>query len=385
MTSIVQIGKPDPRILIIRLGAIGDVVRVLPALHILRDAYPGAWLDWVVEERCASVLEGHPALDELLVFERPKSVRRAAAEFFQLCQRIRRKSYDVVIDFHGIFKSGLLVAASGAPTRLGFACPRSRELSYLFTNARIPLRSTHLNRVEENLTLSKSLAPGASWPNLTVYVPMEVQEEIDAYIEQTFDGGKLLVALHVPMPRGEKRWPAGHFADLADLLLADGRFDVVLTWGPGQFGCVHDVLSRCRRSPHVAPEIPDLKHYAWLVHRADLFFGGDTGPMHIAWVMGTPVVAVFGGTDPAKHAPYRVRHVILCDGWQAGGPVRPGRSGAQARLRRITPEMAYEACVRVLADRSGNGCHHEDRGDTDPEEDALPESGVPRTSGEGPS
>lgn len=377
MRSIVQIGKPDPRILIIRLGAIGDVVRVLPALHILRDTYPKAWLDWVVEERCASVLDGHPALDELLVFGRPKNVRLAAAEFLQLCQRIRRKTYDVVIDFHGILKSGLLVAASGAPTRVGFAPPRSRELSYLFTNARIPLRSQHLNRVEENLILSRSLAPEASWPNLAVYVPAQVQEEVDAYIEATFDGGKLLVALHVPMPRGEKRWPPEHFAQLADLLLADGRFDVVLTWGPGQFGCVQEVLKRCRRSPHVAPEIPDLKHYAWLVHRADLFFGGDTGPMHIAWVMGTPVVAVFGGTDPAKHAPYRVRHVILCDGWKAEDAARPGRRGARERLRRITPDMAYEACVNVLADRCSNGCLEDDDVSQHGEKD------LPRASGGG--
>ncbi|MBN2310182.1 MAG: glycosyltransferase family 9 protein [Candidatus Hydrogenedentes bacterium] len=340
----------SPRILIIRLSAIGDVVRVLPALHVLRECFPRGQIDWAVEAKSAGILMRHPALNEVLVFTRPPGVAAALREFWGFCRRVRSRRYDIVIDFHGILKSGLIAGYSGAKTRYGFARPRARECSTLFTTHHVRLRSERLNRVEENLALCDPLCPEHGWPNVTIDVPAETRRSVDQFFEDTFDGGKLVVAMHVPMERDEKRWPVEHFAALADMLLADGRFEVLLTWAPGQFDCVEEVVRRTRRHPVVAPETSDLKQYAWLTHRADLYFGGDTGPMHIAWVMGTPVVAVFGGTDPAKHAPYHVRHVILHCGDEASGE---GRSvGVQERLRRVTPDMAYEACVRLL---TGNG------------------------------
>ena len=206
-------------------------------------------------------------------------------------------------DFHGILKSGLATAASGARLRYGFARPRSQEGSYLATNRKTKLRSQRLNRVEENLALCEQIAPGHFWPSVLISVPEDTQQAVDAFFQETFDGGKQVVAMHAPMPRAEKRWPAEHFAELVDLLLADGRFEVLLTWGPGQFESAEEIVRLAKRRPIIAPETDNLKYYAWLIHRSDLYFGGDTGPMHLAWAMGTPVVAVFGGTDPTKHAP----------------------------------------------------------------------------------
>ncbi len=329
-----------PRILIVRLSSIGDVARVLPALHVLRQAHPNAHIDWAVERKSADVVTGHPALNNVIVFDRGKGLR-GAMDFLRFCRTLRRNRYDVVLDFHGIFKSGLINLSSGADQRYGFARPRGRELSWLFTNRKVRLSSTRLNRIEENLALIAGRAPDHRWPNVTVFVPPAVQDHVDEFFDSTFEGAKLVIAMHVPVDRPEKQWPAEYFAELSDLLQADGRFEVMLTWGPGQFAQVEAVLQRTRRHPVVAPETPDLKHYAWLVHRSALYFGGDTGPMHIAAMMGTPVVAVFGGTDPAKHAPYRTRHVVLFDGED------PKRSPAE-RLRRITPEQAYDACIRLL-------------------------------------
>jgi ADP-heptose:LPS heptosyltransferase len=193
--------------------------------------------------------------------------------------------------------------------------------------------------VEENMRLCGAGDHHHDWPAIAIAVPEEVQDYVDHYVDATFDGGKLLIAMHVPVTRPEKRWPLGHFAELSDMLLADGRFEVALTYGPGQSTCAREVAERSRRYPHIAPDMPDLKHYAWFVGRADLYFGGDTGPMHIAAAMGTPVAAVFGGTDPKQHRPYRVPQEIL---------YRPeaGKSAA-ARLEAITPEEAYDACVRL--------------------------------------
>lgn len=328
-----------PRILIVRLSSIGDVVRVLPALHALREGFPNAQIDWAIESKSADIVEEHPALDRLLVYERPAGAWNAARAFWGFCQRVRRNHYDMVADFHGVFKSGLITGFSRAPQRFGFAPPRGREFNYFFTNKRVKLGSRVLNRIEENLLLSDTLSPQHHSLEVTIEVPLEVQDHVDEFFDLAFDGGKTVVAMHVPVDRKEKCWPADHFAALADLLLADGRFEVLLTWGPGQRAAVEEAVKRTRRIPVVAPEIPDLKHYAWLAHRSDLYFGGDTGPMHIASAMGTPVVAVFGGTEPARHAPYREPYEALYVN-------EPGLS-AEERLRRVTPDMAYAACVRM--------------------------------------
>jgi ADP-heptose:LPS heptosyltransferase len=335
-----------PRILIIRLSAIGDVVRVLPALHALRDQYPKATIDWAVERKSAGVLERNPLIDRLVVFERGKGVIFDFLEFLQFLYEVRKGHYDVVIDYHGQFKSGLALAISGARKRLGFARPRARELSYLFTNEKVKLPAGNLNRLEENLLLTDPMAARRKSLDVTIEVPVDVQETINTYFEDTFDGGKWVVAMHPPVERPEKQWPLEYFARLADLLMADGRFEVLLTYGPNQMPVIEEVVSHMARKAHVAPETRDLKQYAWLAHRADLFFGGDTGPMHIASAMGTSVIVVFGGTDPAKHAPGREPSQVLYH-----DPGDGSKPSDLERLRAITPDMAYDACVKLVTNR----------------------------------
>ena len=332
-----------PRILIVRLSAIGDVVRVLPALHALRDAFPNGQIDWAVERKSADIVTGHPCLDNVLTFERPQGVVKAAKAFQAFCKRVQSNHYDIVIDFHGISKSGMITWFSKAPKRYGFARPRSREGSHLFTNRKVKLPSKRLSRIKENLTLCKRVAKKINVRDITIYVPDDKQDQVDEFFESMFDGAKLVVAMHIPVDREEKRWPPQYFAKLSDMLQADGRFEVLLTWGPGQYGEVQEVLSRIKRYPTVIPKMPDLKYYTWLVQCADLYFGGDTGPMHIAAAMRTPVVAVFGGTDPLKHAPdCKPSEVLYIPPEGDHKDLSP-----QQRLELITPEMAYDACVRV--------------------------------------
>jgi len=335
-----------PRILIIRLSAIGDVVRVLPALHALRDLHPTGQIDWAVERKAAAVLEDHIALDQVLVFERKESERRAAiGEFWRFLRKIRAERYDIVVDFHGIFKSGLIAALSGARERIGFARPRAQELSWLFTNRRVKLVSQYMNRIEENLELCKALGAKRHHLDVELDVPEEVQDEVDDYITERFQGAKLLVALHVPVDRPEKQWPLTYYAELADLLLSDGRFEVVLTWGPGQRAIAQAVQDLTDRNAEVAPEMPTLKHYLGLMEHCALYVGGDTGPMHLASALGVPVVAIFGGTSPQQHAPLRRPSRVLFAGEPLDLKVRPKE--AEGLLRAITPEMAYDACIQV--------------------------------------
>ncbi len=338
-----------PRILIVRLSSIGDVVRTLPALHSIRHAYPKARVDWVVERKSLDIVEGHPELDYVIIVDRREGVWGSVKSFLASCKEIRQNDYDIVLDFHGLLKSGLITRLSNAPDRFGFARPRSREFNSLALTNRLKLESQSINRTQENLLLCCKL-PGVKPVNESlISVPNDIQDQIDDYFHRMFDGGKRVVVLHAPVERPEKQWPIEHFAALTDLLMADGRFEVMLTWGPKQFEIVQSVIKLTRGNPTIAPQTDTLKHYAWLANCADLYVGGDTGPMHIAAAMGTPVVAIFGGTDPEKHAPYQQATEIL----SVYDKTIPRRTIQRTdiyreRLETIEPETVYDACVRII-------------------------------------
>jgi lipopolysaccharide heptosyltransferase I len=340
----------SPRILIIRLSAIGDVVRALPLLHGLRAKHPQGQIDWAVEPKAADVVRNHPALDQLLVYDRPRSIWRGARSLLSFVRMVRGMHYDIVVDAHGILKSGAICGSSGAGARWGFAPPRSREGSAFFTNQKVTLSGSRLNRIAENLQLCRALGADANEHDMSIYVPSDVQEYVDHFFDEQFEAGKRVIAVHVPVDRPEKQWPLESFARLADMLIADGRFEVLMTWGPGQLKTVVETISRMKRKPVISPETPDLKHLAWTMHRAHLYFGGDTGPMHIAAAMGTPVIALFGGTHPEQHAPLAAPHQSLYAGDIAMPPPNEIRAAVQL-LERITPEAAYDACVEMISRR----------------------------------
>lgn len=336
-----------PRILIIRFSAIGDVVRTLPALHALRDAFPHAQIDWAIEDKSQGIISGHPALDQIHIFERPEGLANGVRVFRQFCRMLRNARYDMVIDFHGIFKSGYASWASGAKERYAFAPPRGREMSHLFANRRVSLPSPLLNRVEENLALCEAAGAPSSSVDVMIAIPEEVEDTIDDYVQNEFQSAKRIVAVHAPVDRPEKQWPVARYAELVDMLLSDGRFEVLLTWGPGQRECVEDLCVKSRRNPHIAPETPTLKHYACLARHCALFVGGDTGPMHIASAMDVPVVAIFGGTSPEKHQPYRKPCRVLFAG-PPGLLHNLDTKEAAAYLNAISTEDVYDACIDLL-------------------------------------
>ena len=148
----------NPRILIVRLGAIGDVIRTLPALRALRHNLPDASIAWVVEDRAASLLINHPDLNKVFVLPRkewqknPLSVK-TIKEIIRLTKKLRKENFDLVLDFHGLFKSGLITFLTGVEHRVGYARKFSKEGNYLFTNDRVALPDYKINRVEKNLII----------------------------------------------------------------------------------------------------------------------------------------------------------------------------------------------------------------------------------------
>ncbi len=318
LTRIARIASPAatrgcPKVLIVRLSAIGDVLHALPAVAALRRAVPEARIDWVVEDRAASLLEGHPALDRVLVLRRDwrRSIRRAGQrvgtvrEVAGFVGSLREARYDAALDFQGNLKSGVVARLSGARARLGFTRPHVREGNQVWTTRRVPLSSPRLHRVERNLALVSSFVgrPVAYAPSDLPRPPAAVAA-VDAALAAAGLPREGYAVLH-PGTSGFgafKRWPAGSFARLADRL-ADAGIPVALTCGPGEEPLVDAVRAAASRPAAALPTL-DLLALAELLRRARVFVSCDTGPLHVAAAVGTPLLGLFGPKDQNVYGPY---------------------------------------------------------------------------------
>jgi lipopolysaccharide heptosyltransferase I len=316
--------KGIERILIIRLSAIGDVVRTLPVANALRERFPTAHIAWVVEEKARDVLAHQPEIDETIVFQRnrwekgilnPLRFLRTIGEVCRFVKELRDKHYDIAFDFHGILKSGLVSYISGAKERVGFDRGYCKEWNHLFNNRRVRPRSNRISRFKRNFALLGPLGLECGGRDVDLHVS---QEDVD-YVDQFFRSRCLgmsgpLVAIHPgTSPKTTyKRWASAKYSELADRLVEELNVSVLFTWGPGEKAMVDEVRTRMRRDSMVAPETHSLKQLAEIFRRCSVYIGNDTGPMHIASLVKTPVVGIYGPTDHIVNAPYEgTSHIIV--------------------------------------------------------------------------
>ncbi|MFQ6079485.1 MAG: glycosyltransferase family 9 protein, partial [Thermodesulfobacteriota bacterium] len=312
------------RILIIRLSAIGDVVRTLPAINALRQRFPAAHIAWVAEEKARDVLSHQPEIDEVIVFQRsrwkkgilnPLSFLRTIGEVYRFVKELRGKHYDIAFDFHGIFKSGLISYVSGAKERVGFDRGYCKEWNHLFNNRRVSPPSNRISRFERNFALLGSLGLGGGRREVSLHVPQEDVDYVDQFFRDRCPGmSGPLIAIHPgTSPKTTyKRWASAKYSELADRLVEELNVSVLFTWGPGEKAMVDEVRARMRRDSILAPETRSLKQLAEIFRRCSIYIGNDTGPMHIASLVKTPVVGIYGPTDPIVNAPYDgTSHIIV--------------------------------------------------------------------------
>jgi len=344
------------KFLVIRLSAIGDVVRTLPAVKGLRERYPDAYIAWLVEEKSSNILLDSPYLDRVMVFPRRELVGSAgsraspaarAGSLRRFIRELRVESFDTVLDFHGIFKSGVLARLSGAKERIGFARGYTKEFNWLFINRAVVPPGRRINRYERNISLVESLGAAPSNLDVTIVVPEAAKRGVEEFLGQ-FDDSKPLVAMHPATSRPFKHWEPEKYARVADRLLTDGIAHVLVTYGPGEEDVARRVVAQMQSGAAPIMKAGSLREYAWLIKRADVYFGSDTGPMHIASTMCTPVVAMFGPTDPVVNSPYRQPHHVLYKALPCS-PCSERRCSRDLEcMTSITVEEAYDAIVRML-------------------------------------
>ena len=324
-------------------------MRVLGSAQALRNVLPEATIDFAVAGMASEVVEGHEALNSVLVCNPPRHLIQWPLVVLRYLRLVRRQGYDVVLDFHGVdWRGALVVLASGAGRRIGFPRWRCRELSYLFTNVKVPLPSSFMNRVDEFTALMRSIAPEVTPVRAQIALSPQQREQALRFWQQNIHPSRRTVIIHCPVNDLRKRWPLPRFAELADRLLSEAKVNVLLTCGPGQIGQLNAVLSHMKDASVLTTEITSIKTLAAFLERADLFVGNDTGPMHIANAIGTPVVALFTSYFVISHCPYwQPRKVIYYPMHKQRGLVKKVGE-AEGGLYYIDVDTVFNACIEML-------------------------------------
>jgi lipopolysaccharide heptosyltransferase I len=341
----------DEQILVIRLSALGDVLFTLPAVEALRRARPAAAIDWLVEDRAASLLDLYPGIRRRIVWRRSE---RSPAALARHVGALRATRYDCVLDFQGNLKSGAHALLARGRRKLGFDRRSSREASWLLRRERVAAPPGPLHRVEQSLALARALEPGvaaeAQAPPLVV--PPASRDFAERAWRDLALGDAPLVVLHPGTSKfgAFKRWAPDRFAHVADLLASKLGARTLVTWGPGEEELARGVVDATKAGGcALAPRTGSLSDLAALLARASLVIGSDSAALHLAAFLGTPVVALYGPKDPRlygpRFAPMRVVHT-----WLPCSPCTRRTCPDVLCMEEITVRQVFEAAGELLSE-----------------------------------
>lgn len=288
------------RVLIVKLGSIGDIVHTLPALAALRAGMPHAEISWVAERRSSEILKDNPILDRLIEVD-TKALRRGlmSGETLraprQQLRRLRASAFDIALDFQGLLKSASIARLSGARRVFGYSRSGLREpASTVLLSKRISI-PPHTHIIRKGLLLLQG-ALGIPVPTeLSFPIGVNAAAEAEAERAAANTAGNFAIL----NPAGgwpTKLWNAEKFGALADLLWANYGMRSLVTYGPGEVEMA-ETVRRASRSEKAVPVSLSLKGFYSLAKRARVYVGGDTGPTHIAVAAGAPIVGLFGPTE----------------------------------------------------------------------------------------
>jgi lipopolysaccharide heptosyltransferase I len=306
----VALDKLDPqRVLIIKPSAIGDVVHTLPILRLVRNKWPAAKVSWLVTPACSGLLEGHPLLDEVILFDRKRFAGlwrspRVFTEWRGFTRSLRERRFDLVLDLQGLFRSAWLARKTAAPVRVGFA--NAREMAWMFYTHRVPIETMEQHAIDRYLKLARHIGcddgTGVDFPFATTDAD---RRHVRGLLTAAGVAGPYAVLL--PGTNwATKRWPIEKFAALIGPLRERFGLASVLAGGADAAAMARDMPGAIDLAGQTT-----LKQLTALLEDAALVVANDSGPMHIASALGRPLVAPFGPTNPIRTGPYqRLESVI---------------------------------------------------------------------------
>ena len=293
-------------ILIVRLGALGDIVHALPVAAALRDRFPAARIDWVVDERYQDVLDLTPVVDRRIVLRsRSLPVWRRLAE---LRRALAGGAWDLAVDVQGLLKSAVVARSSGARRVLGFAAPHLREppARFLYTETCDPGNAVHVT--EKNLALAARLGAETARRRFPIEAPASAALAAVRRLPGVGEGPFAVLNPGAAWPN--KRWAPVRLARVAEWLREARRLPSLVTWGPGDEALAAAVVEGSNGAARLAPptRVGDL---AAILKTASVVVSGDTGPLHLAAAVGTPVVGLYGPTDARRNGPWAPADVAV--------------------------------------------------------------------------
>ena len=337
-------------ILIVKLSAIGDVIHTLPSLTALRHLYPDAHITWVVEEAAADIVKNHPYLNEVIVSRRKswsKDIQKSKIlkplfNMRSLIKELRRRRYDLVIDFHGLFKSSIIVLLSSGERKLGY--DSLQELSGLFLNEKIP-EDMNKHAVDRYLDFLRYL--GAKIDNVEFILPQsnDAEAKVQLLMSKFKLGDKKFIAINPIAYWETKLWDDENFARLADLIKENLNLKVVFTGS--EKSTIEGITSKMKTEGINLGGRTSLSELAYIYKKARFVITTDSGPMHLAAAVGTPVIALFGPTDPVRTGPYGEGHTIV----RTELPCSPcflKKCPTKKCMKEILPEQVFAAVENKL-------------------------------------
>jgi len=310
--------KTEPsNILVVRLSSIGDVLMTTPMIKILRDTYPEAYIAYLVEDMSKEMVIGNPYLDETIIFNKSKfksihqeeGLMSAFSFLYSLLSELKSKKFDLVIDLHSVFRSNMLSYFTWASRRIGI---NKKVDSVIYTDKVEPREDLHV--VDEYLTLLEPLGinPDNHKKEFAIATSKQDREYIDRLLVKfSVEENKELIALNPATSVESKNWSEEKFAQVGDWINKHLEAEVLILGGPGDLEKAARIVNQMdTRAINLAGKT-SLKGLAELLKRVDLLITGDTGPMHMAMAVETPLIALFGPTDPARYGPYQGEHVVI--------------------------------------------------------------------------
>lgn len=301
------------KVLIVKLSSLGDVVHTLPALNALRWGFSGSdasvEIDWLVEEAASGIIEGHPMIDEVIVVKRDGWIK-SPKENHRTARRLAAKGYDIVLDFQGLLKSGVWVLLSKGRRRIGFS--NAREMSHIFLTEKVTPTDKEMHAVDRYLLLvNKALGVVDTGP---VEFPVHIDEGSLDSVRAKLSGSGVVEPFVTLLPGARwdtKLWSIEGFAELATAIKERLGLSVVLVGSEVDFEMLEEIRKSSKEAAANLAGKTDLKELAALLSLSRFVVTVDSGPMHIAAALSTPVVALFGPTAAARTGPYGKGHIII--------------------------------------------------------------------------
>lgn len=325
--------KTDPlyllearRICIIKPSALGDVVQTLPLLPMLKERFPRAEISWVINSQFASLLEGHPALDHVIPFDR----QGGWSAWPPLLKDLRRRNFDLVFDLQGLFRTAMMTWATGAPVRIGLET--ARELSHLSCHQLIPDSGKQVPAYNRVWRVAEALGMGSLGRETVIAIREEDRRKVNQQLSRLT---RPFLAIQPGAQWLTKRWPVEKFAEVAVKAARMLELDIVLIGAPSERPLAQQLQLQIQTEKQDARVVnlageTSLKQLAALMERAEILLTNDSGPMHLAAGLKVPLVGVFTSTSARRSGP----------------PPSP-------LTRLVSTESACQACYKKRCPKSG--------------------------------